>query len=75
MADKLEKLGAQDGATQKLYDELEARLDDLAQKGAVDLKAMCSSDRNSSTVDKLWALNNVLRRSAEGRTEVSIIEG
>lgn len=75
MSADLKQLGEQDEATQLLYDELDGRLKRLQDRGAVDLKAMCSSDRNSSTVDKLWALNNVLRRSEEGKTEVSIIEG
>lgn len=71
----VDKLSKQDAATGHLYRDLSARLDALRQSGALDLKAMCSSDRNSSTVDKLWALNNILRRSAEGKTVVSLIEG
>ena len=59
----------------KVKENLTRRLDDLAADGFVDVKAMCSPDRNSSSADKLWVLNNVLRQYESGLCEIEVIEG
>ena len=53
---------------------LQNRLNYLESEGFVDCKAMCSPDRNSSSADKLWVLNNVLRQYEQGHCEIEIIE-
>jgi hypothetical protein len=56
-----------------LFSELESRIKGEVAKGMVDLKAMCSTDRDSITLNKLWTLNNVLRL-AEGRRPDKVID-
>ena len=53
---------------------LQQRLNGLADEGFVDCKAMCSPDRNSSSADKLWVLNNVLRQYEQGQCQIEIVE-
>tara|TARA_R110002094_G_scaffold100025_1_gene100198 strand:+ start:508 stop:729 length:222 start_codon:yes stop_codon:yes gene_type:complete len=58
----------------KLVDaDLNRRLTQRKEAGVVDMKAMCSPDRNSSAKDKRWALNNVLRRREAGLGKTDII--
>jgi hypothetical protein len=59
-----------DPATALLQTELRNRLDAESQMGMVDLKAMCSSDRDATTLDKLWTLNNVLRLAEKIEPEI-----
>lgn len=67
----LKKIGAD---SEKVQADLERRLENLRSEGFVDCKAMSSPDRNSSTADKLWTLNNVLRKREIGEfKEVSAI--
>ena len=63
----------QDDDTSKVQMDLKERLDRLSATGVVDIKSMCSPDRNSSTVDKLWTLNNILRLYEGGVGERSVI--
>jgi hypothetical protein len=63
-----------DKATAHLYSELQRRLGSEAEDGMVDLKAMCSTDRDSTTLNKLWALNNVLRLAAAKKHKIRIIK-
>ena len=57
----------------KVNENLSRRLDVLAAQGFVDCKAMCSPDRNSSSADKLWVLNNVLRQYESGACSIEVI--
>ena len=59
---------------QRVNEELALRLKNLERQGFVDCKAMCSPDRNTSTAEKLWVLNNVLRIQEAGSYEQEIIE-
>ena len=61
-----------DAATALLQSDLQRRLKTEENGGMVDLKAMCSTDRESTTLDKMWTLNNVLRL-AENDDNVDII--
>ena len=63
-----------DSATSLLVADLTEKLDVLKKSGTIDIKAMCSCDRNSSTRDMLWVLNNVLRLESEGEYKVTVIE-
>ena len=67
------KLTPASDASKLVDDELNARLAKRSQDGVVDMKAMCSPDRNSSAKDKRWALNNVLRRKEAGHFESDFI--
>lgn len=57
----------------KVNENLSRRLDVLAARGFVDCKAMCSPDRNSSSADKLWVLNNVLRQYESRACSIEVI--
>ncbi len=57
----------------KVNKNLTERLDRLSAEGFVDCKAMCSPDRNSSSSDKLWVLNNVLRQYESGACSIEVI--
>ncbi len=71
----MKRLTDQESHTAVLHQELETRLNKLSAAGAIDLKVTGSGNPNSSTVDMLWTLNNILRRSDEGKTSTSVIEG
>lgn len=63
-----------DESTVYLHRQLEARLNKKAASGAVDVKTMHTLDRGTTTGDKLWTFNNVLRMMDEGQMDVQIIE-
>jgi hypothetical protein len=58
----------------RLRQELNGRLERLSKDGLVDFKAMTSRDRNMSTLDLVWAVNNALRLSEDGKGTLKRIE-
>jgi len=66
-----QKLQPATRAQQRVNTELANRLERLRSEGFVDLKVTCG--RSSSTQDKLWVLNNVLRRSEAGLCETTVL--
>ena len=69
--DGLAALTEVDNDTKLLYQELDQRLEHLRAEGVVDVKMLAG--RSSSTRDKLWVLNNVLRLSEEGHGSVTVV--
>ena len=67
------KLAPASDPSKKVSLELEGRLARRKDAGVIDMKAMCSPDRNSSSKDKLWTLNNVLRCKEAGYFKSDII--
>ena len=60
-------------AVQAVNSDLKVSLNRLASEGLLDIKV--TAGRKSSTQDKLWVMNNVLRRNKEGFFQTEMISG